>query len=84
MTEDWSDVLVALLAAHAQFIVVGAHAMAVHGVPRATQDLDVWIEATADNADRVWRRFPTSKRHGTTVWNTKSRAGRFHSSASMR
>jgi hypothetical protein len=43
------------MAAHARFIVVGAHAMAVHGVPRATQDLDVWIEATAENADRVWR-----------------------------
>ncbi len=55
MTEDWSDLLVALLAAHARFLVVGAHAMAVHGVPRATQDLDVWIEASADNADRVWR-----------------------------
>jgi hypothetical protein len=55
MTEDWSDLLLALLAANARFIVVGAHAMAVHGVPRATQDLDVWVEATADNADRVWR-----------------------------
>jgi hypothetical protein len=55
MTEDWSDLLLALLAAHARFIVVGAHALAVHGVPRATQDLDVWIEANAPNADRVWR-----------------------------
>lgn len=54
MTEDWFDVLVALLAAHARFMVVGAHAMAVHGVPRATQDLDVWIEATDENAERVW------------------------------
>lgn len=54
MTEDWSDALGALLSAGARFIVVGAHAMAVHGVPRATQDLDVWIEATEDNAARVW------------------------------
>ena len=29
--------------------------MAVHGVPRGTQDLDVWIEPTAENADRVWQ-----------------------------
>ena len=29
--------------------------MAVHGVPRATQDLDVWVEATPENAARVWR-----------------------------
>jgi hypothetical protein len=55
MTEDWSDLLAALVGARARFIVVGAHALAVHGVPRATQDLDVWIEATADNAVRVWQ-----------------------------
>ncbi len=29
--------------------------MAVHGVPRGTQDLDVWIESSNDNAERVWR-----------------------------
>ena len=38
-----------------RFIVVGAHAMAVHGVPRATGDLDVWIECTGANAARAWR-----------------------------
>ena len=54
MTDDWADALVALVAAGARFMVVGAHALAVHGVPRATQDLDVWIEPTKENADRVW------------------------------
>ena len=55
MTEDWADVLVALLEAGARFLVVGAHALAVQGVARATQDLDVWVEPTAENAGRVWR-----------------------------
>lgn len=55
MSDDWSDALGALTASGARFLVVGAHAMAVHGVPRGTQDLDVWIEATRDNAERVWR-----------------------------
>lgn len=54
MTRDWTDLLAALLDAQVRFLVVGAHAMAVHGVPRGTQDLDVWVEPTADNADRVW------------------------------
>ena len=54
MTEDWLDVLTALIAAEARFLVVGAHALAVHGVPRATQDLDLWIEPTEENAARVW------------------------------
>ena len=54
MNEDFRDLLAALLAVDARFLVVGAHAMAVHGVPRATGDLDVWISADGDNAGRVW------------------------------
>lgn len=54
MTDDWVDLLSALVASRARFLVVGAHAMAVHGVPRGTQDLDVWVEPTRENAERVW------------------------------
>lgn len=55
MNDTWTDALSALLDAGARFLVVGAHAMAVHGVPRGTQDLDVWIEPVEANAERVWR-----------------------------
>ena len=55
MNDDFRDLLLALHDAGARFIVVGAHAMAVHGVPRATGDLDVWIEPTEANVDRAWR-----------------------------
>lgn len=54
MNEDFRDFLAALIDAGARFLVVGAHAMAVHGVPRATGDLDVWIAADPVNAERVW------------------------------
>ena len=54
MNEDFKDLLSALLVTEARFLVVGAHAMAVHGVPRATGDLDVWIAADSENAARVW------------------------------
>jgi hypothetical protein len=54
VNDDFTDLLSALLAEGARFLVVGAHAMAVHGVPRATGDLDVWIAADAGNAGRVW------------------------------
>jgi hypothetical protein len=37
------------------FLIVGAYALALHGRPRATGDLDVWIEATPENAVRVMR-----------------------------
>ena len=54
MNEDFLDLLIELLDADARFIIVGAHAMAVHGVPRATGDMDVWISPAASNAERVW------------------------------
>ena len=55
MNDDFQDLLAALLEAEARFVVVGAHAMAVHGVPRATGDLDVWIAPDLANAARVWK-----------------------------
>lgn len=36
-----------------RFIIVGAHAMAVHGVARGTQDIDVWIDPAPANAQRA-------------------------------
>ena len=54
MNEDFQDMLAALLVSGARFLVVGAHALAVHGVPRATGDLDVWVLAEPVNAERVW------------------------------
>lgn len=55
MNEDYRDLLASLVAEQARFLVVGAHALAVHGYPRATVDIDIWIEPTPENADRVWR-----------------------------
>lgn len=55
MNDDWFEVLHALLDADARFLVMGAHAMAVHGVPRGTQDLDVWVDPSPVNAENVWR-----------------------------
>lgn len=54
MNQDFVDFLGCLLNAGARFLVVGAHAMAVHGVPRATGDLDVWVQPSPENAARVW------------------------------
>ncbi len=54
MIEDFRDLLDALRHAEARFLVVGAHALAAHGVPRATVHLDVWIDASPENAARVW------------------------------
>ena len=52
MIEDFRDLLAELVKADARFLVVGAHAPSVHGVPRATVDLDLWIDRTPENAAR--------------------------------
>lgn len=43
-----------MIGAGTRFLVVGAHALAVHGVARATGDLDVWVDASPQNASHVW------------------------------
>ena len=53
MNRDFVEMLSALCAAGADFLIVGAHALAAHGVPRATGDLDIWVRPTVANADRV-------------------------------
>lgn len=45
--------LLELSVAGAEFMVVGAHALAAHGVPRATGDIDIWVRPTDRNAERV-------------------------------
>ena len=53
MNEDFLELLSSLRDAEAKFLVIGAYAVGVHGRPRATKDLDVWVEASAENAARV-------------------------------
>jgi hypothetical protein len=50
---DFRDMLRAFTDANVEFLVVGAYAMAGHGLPRATRDLDLWIRPTPQNADRA-------------------------------
>ena len=55
LNPDFRDMLSELSAQQAEFLVVGAYALAGHGLPRATGDIDIWIRPTRDNAERVWR-----------------------------
>jgi hypothetical protein len=54
MNRDYVEMLSALRDARAEFLVVGAHALAAHGRPRATGDLDIWVRPSSENASRVW------------------------------
>jgi hypothetical protein len=54
VNEDFRDLLSALCEAGARFLIVGAYAVSYHAEPRATGDLDVWVECTPANAARVY------------------------------
>ena len=55
MNEDYRDILAALVQQDARFMVVGAHALAAHGYPRGTVDIDILIEHSPENARKVWQ-----------------------------
>jgi hypothetical protein len=55
LNEDYKDILQALSDENVRFILVGAYALAAHGYPRATMDIDIWILPSPDNADAVLR-----------------------------
>lgn len=54
MNPDFHDLLLALRDADARFLIVGAYAVSVYAEPRATGDLDVFVEPAPENAARVY------------------------------
>jgi len=55
MNRDFLDMLSALKEAGVEYMIIGAHAVAAHGQPRATGDLDLWVRASQENAQRTFR-----------------------------
>jgi hypothetical protein len=55
LAPDFIDLLRELSVREARFLVVGGYALGQHGRPRATGDLDIWVEASSTNALRVHR-----------------------------
>jgi hypothetical protein len=52
--EDFLDLLDCLATTGAEFLIVGAFALAQHGLPRATGDLDVLVRPSRENAAKVY------------------------------
>lgn len=55
MNPDYRDILAAFAAHRVEYLVVGGYAVAFHGQPRFTKDLDLWIGTDAVNLERVRR-----------------------------
>ncbi len=54
LNPDFRDILSEFNAKGVEYLLVGAYAVAVHGLPRATGDIDLWIRSTPDNARATW------------------------------
>jgi hypothetical protein len=54
LNRNFKDMLLALNEAGVEYLRVGAYALAAHGSPRATGDIDFWVRPAEDNAKRVW------------------------------
>lgn len=54
LNKDYKEMLQLLSDEGAEYFVVGAYALAAHGYPRATGDLDIWIRASVRNANKVY------------------------------
>lgn len=50
---DFRELLALFNEIHVEYIVVGAFALALHGAPRFTGDLDIYVKPDSDNARRV-------------------------------
>jgi len=55
LNEDYKDMLLALSDENVKYLLIGAYALAAHGYPRATMDIDIWVMPSSQNADAVMR-----------------------------
>jgi hypothetical protein len=55
LNEDYREMLQILADEKVRFLLIGAYALAAHGYPRATMDIDIWVKPEPDNADAVLR-----------------------------
>jgi len=53
LSRDFNDFLSCLAVEGVRYLLVGGYALAAHGLPRFTKDIDIWVACDADNADRI-------------------------------
>jgi len=54
LNKDYRDMLHALLGNEVRFLVVSAYALAAYGYPRATGDIDIWVDTSLENSKNIY------------------------------
>ena len=55
INQDYKEILQCLEKHDVAFMLVGAYAMAAHGFPRSTGDIDIWVNPMDENSIRVYQ-----------------------------
>lgn len=55
LNPDFREIVELLEGEGARYLIVGADALGVRRTPRATGDLDLWVECSDENSEKVWR-----------------------------
>lgn len=55
--DDFRDFLNALNDNEVKYILVGGFSVILHGYPRTTGDMDIWVERTSENYERLKKAF---------------------------
>jgi len=53
LSRDFKEFVESLNANDVRYLIVGGYAVALHGYPRLTKDLDIWLRLDAENASRI-------------------------------
>jgi len=54
LNEDFRDIVALFADGGVEFVIVGAYALAFHGAPRASGDIDLYVRPSTENAERVF------------------------------
>lgn len=55
LNQDFKEFIQSLNDNHVRYLVIGGYAVALHGYPRYTKDIDIWIDMSPDNAANMVR-----------------------------
>lgn len=66
LNKDFEELLQLLNSVHAKFLVVGAYAVIFYTEPRYTKDIDLWVEPSQENAEKI---FKALKKFGAPIQN---------------
>jgi hypothetical protein len=53
LNQDFKEFIQSLNDNQVRYLIIGGYAVAFHGYPRYTKDIDIWIEISLDNAEKI-------------------------------